>query len=198
MTEANHVGKFGFSKRYGPRFQLIIIDEADSLEDEVMRYVEFSLSPSLVKRLRIPEPERKTVAEVWPAWATDHALPILTKETERLERDLTVSMRDNHSEPDTRLMREYRHISGLATRLTEIGPQLAENWVYCVDSETEILTSNKGWISYTDLRVGDLALAIDPASKKIQWEPVEKVHSFPRSEERRVGKECRSRWSPYH
>ena len=22
--------------------------------------------------------------------------------------------------------------------------------------------------------------------------------SFPRSEERRVGKECRSRWSPYH
>ena len=24
------------------------------------------------------------------------------------------------------------------------------------------------------------------------------VQSFPRSEERRVGKECRSRWSPYH
>src|SRR6266487_3121625 len=26
--------------------------------------------------------------------------------------------------------------------------------------------------------------------------PIEKLHS--RSEERRVGKECRSRWSPYH
>ena len=26
----------------------------------------------------------------------------------------------------------------------------------------------------------------------------EKYHLFPRSEERRVGKECRSRWSPYH
>ena len=24
------------------------------------------------------------------------------------------------------------------------------------------------------------------------------VHNYPRSEERRVGKECRSRWSPYH
>ena len=24
------------------------------------------------------------------------------------------------------------------------------------------------------------------------------INSFPRSEERRVGKECRSRWSPYH
>ena len=27
---------------------------------------------------------------------------------------------------------------------------------------------------------------------------VERVHLVPRSEERRVGKECRSRWSPYH
>ena len=26
----------------------------------------------------------------------------------------------------------------------------------------------------------------------------EKKFAFPRSEERRVGKECRSRWSPYH
>ena len=24
------------------------------------------------------------------------------------------------------------------------------------------------------------------------------MYSYPRSEERRVGKECRSRWSPYH
>ena len=24
------------------------------------------------------------------------------------------------------------------------------------------------------------------------------IHTHPRSEERRVGKECRSRWSPYH
>ena len=28
--------------------------------------------------------------------------------------------------------------------------------------------------------------------------PVKKVSSSHRSEERRVGKECRSRWSPYH
>ena len=24
------------------------------------------------------------------------------------------------------------------------------------------------------------------------------IQNYPRSEERRVGKECRSRWSPYH
>ena len=28
--------------------------------------------------------------------------------------------------------------------------------------------------------------------------PVSGCHINPRSEERRVGKECRSRWSPYH
>src|SRR2546429_5132776 len=28
--------------------------------------------------------------------------------------------------------------------------------------------------------------------------PAERVRPDPRSEERRVGKECRSRWSPYH
>ena len=28
--------------------------------------------------------------------------------------------------------------------------------------------------------------------------PLDKMGNFKRSEERRVGKECRSRWSPYH
>src|SRR6266511_3033215 len=33
-----------------------------------------------------------------------------------------------------------------------------------------------------------------------EWEPVARrqLGNFPRSEERRVGKECRSRWSPDH
>src|SRR6266498_1770080 len=30
------------------------------------------------------------------------------------------------------------------------------------------------------------------------WDPVAEVYGAARSEERRVGKECRSRWSPYH
>src|SRR5258706_6700727 len=31
--------------------------------------------------------------------------------------------------------------------------------------------------------------------KRLDFEPTPQIH---RSEERRVGKECRSRWSPYH
>ena len=30
------------------------------------------------------------------------------------------------------------------------------------------------------------------------WGGGHKIGGYPRSEERRVGKECRSRWSPYH
>ena|SRR2546426_11649422 len=32
----------------------------------------------------------------------------------------------------------------------------------------------------------------------ILWSLVDRIHTRVRSEERRVGKECRSRWSPYH
>ena len=36
------------------------------------------------------------------------------------------------------------------------------------------------------------------ARNKHPEETVEKILAVSRSEERRVGKECRSRWSPYH
>ena len=32
----------------------------------------------------------------------------------------------------------------------------------------------------------------------VDWDPEGKAKDLVRSEERRVGKECRSRWSPYH
>src|SRR2546426_3311928 len=38
----------------------------------------------------------------------------------------------------------------------------------------------------------------DPAEIKLTYLGTASVSENPRSEERRVGKECRSRWSPYH
>src|SRR2546430_17507312 len=35
-------------------------------------------------------------------------------------------------------------------------------------------------------------------SRKVRAKKVERERTIERSEERRVGKECRSRWSPYH
>ena len=45
----------------------------------------------------------------------------------------------------------------------------------------------------------DIQVKLDPASKRLEGrEVLSWRNTSPRSEERRVGKECRSRWSPYH
>src|SRR5256885_3887687 len=49
------------------------------------------------------------------------------------------------------------------------------------------------WIALQSVTGGREVLSFDPFGSFEQME-----QSFDRSEERRVGKECRSRWSPYH
>ena len=48
---------------------------------------------------------------------------------------------------------------------------------YCVDEATEILTQ-RGWLSVDELKVGDMALSIDPHSRDITWSAVTEVHRF--------------------
>ena len=50
--------------------------------------------------------------------------------------------------------------------------------------------------SLNDCRFGDTLDEIKEIQNYIQ--NAEKIYILCRSEERRVGKECRSRWSPYH
>ena len=56
----------------------------------------------------------------------------------------------------------------------------ASNYRFCT------IEPNVGLVDVPDERLTKLAELVNP--QKI----------IPRSEERRVGKECRSRWSPYH
>src|SRR3990170_630427 len=53
-----------------------------------------------------------------------------------------------------------------------------------------------GFLGGLQQREPPLAEAPERPLQPIGLEP--EVQQFPRSEERRVGKECRSRWSPYH
>src|SRR5256885_11106671 len=51
---------------------------------------------------------------------------------------------------------------------------------------------------FGNVRIGfDPCLAYFVAHQRVQLE-LSLAHDLRRSEERRVGKECRSRWSPYH
>src|SRR5574337_282131 len=63
--------------------------------------------------------------------------------------------------------------------------------------ETSFNTS-RGQIPLPWLGSND-ALALATRMKtRLPWRPTRGSLTSPRSEERRVGKECRSRWSPYH
>ena len=82
-----------------------------------------------------------------------------------------------------------------AIRIDEIriNPQTGTiniNYVWTGDEE------RKGTITLNDLQGIDQA-KLD--AMKFNYRRIEKyIRLFLRSEERRVGKECRSRWSPYH
>ena len=49
----------------------------------------------------------------------------------------------------------------------------------------------------TILRAAEAILSVLPLDSFVDC-PIERMEVDDRSEERRVGKECRSRWSPYH
>ena len=76
------------------------------------------------------------------------------------------------------------------------------------DAETELMILNDGdeslCLGYTDVELYEDAYVgdqLDFSAELIKTGNTSrtcKVRTLTRSEERRVGKECRSRWSPYH
>ena len=65
-----------------------------------------------------------------------------------------------------------------------IEPRAIEDTVECIEALAEIVKKND---------LGKLKINTETYEIVIEGRPCP-----PRSEERRVGKECRSRWSPYH
>lgn len=96
---------------------LVIIDEADALEEELMRYVEINISPRMQKRLGIRPPDKKTVADAWQPWVEEHALPRI---------DLALKGLRGVSEPNDVRLRNT--LSRLSDRLMSV--ELDEEWVY--------------------------------------------------------------------
>ena len=56
----------------------------------------------------------------------------------------------------------------------------------------------KNWSSLIGLTMGMLLAGCGDGAILVKDSDHGGVVVYPRSEERRVGKECRSRWSPYH
>jgi Rad3-related DNA helicase len=63
LHEANYVGTLPLGRK------LIIIDEADTLEDVLMGFVEVSITHRRAKEFGIEPPDKKTVESSWVEWA---------------------------------------------------------------------------------------------------------------------------------
>src|SRR5258707_10404407 len=82
-------------------------------------------------------------------------------------------------------------VTGVQTCALPISGQLAEEGIFrfCPRDRTVIAPIARSKISF----LGKLACTIRASTGFFR-----QFHKRSRSEERRVGKECRSRWSPYH
>src|SRR5258708_39402022 len=84
---------------------------------------------------------------------------------------------------------------------TRHGPQGSSLHTYAVDGNGQCTgvcpIFERGRLKVLrDDRTGVDAVVGDELGKRLPWGP--EYELVQRSEERRVGKECRSRWSPYH
>lgn len=62
---------------------------------------------------------------------------------------------------------------------------------HCVPTTSEILTK-RGWLTHTDVRVGDETLGINTETGTSEWTPVLAVHEYPEAEVMRFGNTNRS------
>ncbi len=131
LTEANRVGRF--SKR-----DFTVVDEADTIESEIMRYVGVEITPQRVRELGLGEPEKVTKEDSWKEWA-ERAGRILNGAVSKykLDRSSIQSIRGW-----TRLSNLERSIGELAKGLEEGG------WIY---------TGKDGRVSFKPIQVRDLA-----------------------------------------
>ena len=62
-------------------------------------------------------------------------------------------------------------------------------WIYFVDSGERSDSGSEIWVEDVEYGIGEVGVELFRSAQASETD---------RSEERRVGKECRSRWSPYH
>lgn len=121
LNEANYVGGFSRNKKW------IVIDECDQLETSLMSFVEVSISGSLIKRLGLDPPARKTVEEAWVEWLKKEALPKVEKRLAKLENS-------GRGISDLREIREVNELKRIYDKLVFFRQQVKNSlWANCTE-----------------------------------------------------------------
>ena len=83
LYESNYVGALA-DKR-----DLIIVDEADLLEDSLLSFISVSISSNQLREYRISNPAKKTVESSWIEWATETEAHLRSLKNRSFGQDLT-------------------------------------------------------------------------------------------------------------
>jgi Rad3-related DNA helicase len=136
LHEANYVGNLTLARG------LIIVDEADLLEDNLLSFVEVNISKRRAEELGIESPVKKTVESAWVEWAVY---------AEKHLKDIRVSGRfDGEGVAAIRQRRNLDNLIGNVKRLNNPDNGLATGgWVYT--------GYNKGDIAFKPVTVDQVA-----------------------------------------
>lgn len=114
----------------GSRFfgrDLVIIDEADTLENQLMSHVETVIGPRLRKKLKVDTIPKRTVADDWERWLTQEVIPAIDKY--RLE----LSKQSSMFGASVKARRELRRMGQIKARIKQMlrdgDGDLGDNWV---------------------------------------------------------------------
>lgn len=127
LTEANGPGRF--SGR-----ELVVVDEADRLEEELMGQIEVTFSSRTLRELGLSVPEKVTVPSSWQAWIVGEAVPALREKWAQLNMRFKRAPRG--SAERRKLNRRLKFYEDLGQKVRLLHDQLAEGWVLTGYSET--------------------------------------------------------------
>lgn len=135
LTEGNGPGRFGGSG-------LVVLDEADTLEQELMRYAGIRIGRRTVERYALGEPAKVTVADSWRDWISG-AIPKLRDGANKIRGD------------DVDKQRQRDNLRRLASKLQWIDERMGgrdgTGWVY---------TGKNGVVEFKPVRVDELAKSL--------------------------------------
>lgn len=118
LHEANYVG--GFSDN-----QILVLDEFDTIEDQLMNFIEVVITKRQIDRMDIPPPKYKTKFESWVEWAR-----VAVKQLSEQILPLRLEMEGAWATTDFASMKRLRAMEKLHSKLKFFINEVDSTWVW--------------------------------------------------------------------
>jgi len=120
LSEVNYVG--AFSER-----EFLVIDEFDTMENQLMGFIELVITQRQLSRLNLPPPKFKTKPESWIPWAED-TMKVIRPEIDKLQ---TIAGSEGEwGGIDFNEMRRLQALQRLYGKLSFFVKEVDKNWVW--------------------------------------------------------------------